>query len=61
MDAGLLIRRSPSEGEERAYFTTWCLAGTPVTTLVAVEGCRWAIEDAFETAGTAASGTRKAI
>ena len=48
---GLLIRRSLGEGE-RAYFTTWCPAGTPVETLVSVEGRRWAIEDAFETAKT---------
>ena len=48
---GLLIRRSLTDGE-RAYFTTWCPAGTPIQTLVAVEGRRWAIEDAFETAKT---------
>ena len=35
-----------------AYFTTWCPAGTPIETLVGVEGRRWAIEDAFETAKT---------
>src|SRR4051794_31648620 len=46
---GLLIRRSLSDGE-CAYFTTWCPAGTTIETLVAVEGQRWAIEDAFETA-----------
>jgi SRSO17 transposase len=46
---GLLIRRSPADGE-CAYFSTWCPKGTPVETLVAVEGKRWAIEDAFETA-----------
>jgi SRSO17 transposase len=46
---GLLIRRSPTDGE-CAYFTTWCPAGTTIETLVAVEGQRWAIEDAFETA-----------
>ncbi len=48
---GLLIRRSLTDGE-RAFFTTWCPAGTPIATLVAVEGRRWAIEDAFETAKT---------
>ena len=48
---GLLIRRSLTDGE-RAYFSTWCPAGTPISTLVAVEGRRWAIEDAFETAKT---------
>ena len=48
---GLLIRRSLTDGE-RAYFSTWCPAGKPISTLVAVEGRRWAIEDAFETAKT---------
>jgi SRSO17 transposase len=48
---GLLVRRSLSDGAS-SYFTTWCPAGTPVETLVAVEGRRWAIEDAFETAKT---------
>jgi SRSO17 transposase len=48
---GLMIRRSLADGE-RAYFSTWCPAGTGIATLVAVEGRRWAIEDAFETAKT---------
>ena len=48
---GLLIRRSLTDGE-LAFFTTWCPAGTRIETLVAVEGRRWAIEDAFETAKT---------
>jgi SRSO17 transposase len=48
---GLLIRRSLTDGE-LAFFSTWCPAGTPIQTLVAVEGRRWAIEDAFETAKT---------
>jgi SRSO17 transposase len=48
---GLLVRRSLSDGSF-SYFTTWCPAGTPLQTLVAVEGRRWAIEDAFETAKT---------
>lgn len=48
---GLLIRRHLEDGE-LAYFATWCPAGTLVATLVAVEGHRWAIEDAFETAKT---------
>jgi SRSO17 transposase len=48
---GLLIRRGLADGE-LAYFSTWCPAGTPIETLVAVEGQRWAIEDAFETAKT---------
>jgi SRSO17 transposase len=48
---GLLIRRSPTDGE-LAFFSTWCPVGTPAETLVSVEGRRWAIEDAFETAKT---------
>jgi SRSO17 transposase len=48
---GLLIRRSLAEGE-LAFFSTWCPGGTGIETLVAVEGRRWAIEDAFETAKT---------
>src|SRR3954454_2408566 len=46
---GLLIRRGLSDGK-RAFFTTWCPKGTPMAVLVEVEGRRWAIEDAFETA-----------
>jgi SRSO17 transposase len=48
---GLLIRRHIADGE-LAFFTTWCPAGTPIETLVRVEGYRWAIEDSFETAKT---------
>ena len=48
---GLLIRRNIADGD-LAYFSTWCPAGTAIETLVAVEGHRWAIEDAFETAKT---------
>jgi len=48
---GLLIRRNLTGGE-LAFFSTWCPAGTAIQTLVAVEGRRWAIEDAFETAKT---------
>jgi SRSO17 transposase len=48
---GLLIRRSLTDGG-LAFFSTWCPAGTGIETLVAVEGRRWAIEDAFETAKT---------
>jgi SRSO17 transposase len=48
---GLLIRRTLSDGD-LAFFSTWCPAGTPIDTLVQVEGQRWAIEDAFETAKT---------
>lgn len=48
---GLLIRRSISD-QNLAFYTTWPPAGTPVETLARVEGARWAIEDAFETAKT---------
>jgi SRSO17 transposase len=48
---GLLIRRTLADGA-LAYFSTWCPAGTGIETLVAVEGQRWTIEDAFETAKT---------
>ena len=46
---GLLIRRNLVDGA-LAYFSTWCPQGTGIETLVAVEGCRWSIEDSFETA-----------
>jgi len=46
---GLLTRRDIADGD-LAYFTTWCPAGTSITTLVNLEGHRWAIEDSFETA-----------
>ena len=46
---GLLIRRHIGDGE-LAFFSTWCPKGTPIATLVAVEGHRWCIEDSFETA-----------
>jgi SRSO17 transposase len=46
---GLLIRRSLAD-QSLAFLTTWCSQGTPLEVLVRVEGRRWAIEDAFETA-----------
>jgi SRSO17 transposase len=46
---GLLVRRKIADGD-LAFFSTWCPAGTPIETLVKVEGHRWAIEDSFETA-----------
>ena len=57
---GLLTRRtikdslSPDHdpGSALAYVSTWCPQGTSIETLVAVEGSRWSIEDAFETATT---------
>jgi SRSO17 transposase len=48
---GLLIRRGLSDGK-MAFFSTWCPARTPLNVLVEVEGRRWPIEDAFETAKT---------
>jgi SRSO17 transposase len=48
---GLLIRRSLAD-QSLAFFTTWGPKGTPLATLVRVEGCRWAIEDGFESAKT---------
>jgi SRSO17 transposase len=48
---GLLIRRGLSDGK-MAFFSTWCPTGTPLEVLVEVEGRRWPIEDAFETAKT---------
>ena len=46
---GLLVRRGIADGK-LAYFSTWCPKGAGIAALVAVEGQRWAIEDAFETA-----------
>jgi SRSO17 transposase len=46
---GLLVRRSLSDAS-LAFFSTWCPADTSLEVLVRVEGRRWAIEDAFETA-----------
>ncbi|MDQ0392397.1 SRSO17 transposase [Labrys monachus] len=46
---GLLIRRTIADGD-LAFFSTWCPAGTPIETLVRIEGFRRAIEDSFETA-----------
>ena len=46
---GLLIRCNLLT-QDLVFFATWCPAGTEIATLVRVEGCRWAIEDAFETA-----------
>ena len=48
---GLLIRRSLAD-PSLAFLTTWCPKGTPVEVLIRAEGCRWAIEDSFETAKT---------
>lgn len=45
----LLMRRHVA-GDDLAFFTTWCPAGTTIETRVGVEGHRWAIGDSFETA-----------
>ena len=46
---GLLIRRTITD-QDLAFFSTWAPAGPLIEKLVRVEGCRWAIEDSFETA-----------
>jgi len=46
---GLLIRRNIAD-QDLAFFSTWAPRGTSIEKLVRVEGCRWAIEDSFETA-----------
>ena len=46
---GMLVRRNIADGE-LAFFSIWCPKGTPMKTLIAVEGHRWSIEDSFETA-----------
>jgi SRSO17 transposase len=46
---GLLIRRTIAD-QDLAFFSTWAPAGTSIEKLVRVEGCRWTIEDSFETA-----------
>jgi SRSO17 transposase len=48
---GLLIRRNIAD-RDLAFFSTWAPAGTSAAKLARVEGCRWAIEDSFETAKT---------
>jgi hypothetical protein len=47
----LLARRNIADGA-LAYFSTGCPAGTRIETPVAVEGQRWSVEEAFETAKT---------
>ncbi|MHB8387863.1 IS701 family transposase [Metallibacterium sp.] len=46
---GMLIRRSLADGE-LACFTPWCPGGTPIETLVRVEGARWRVGEGFGTA-----------
>ena len=47
---GLLIRRNIGDGDDLAFFSTWCPKNTAMEKLVLIEGHRWAIEDSFETA-----------
>ncbi|WP_446686979.1 IS701 family transposase [Phytohabitans kaempferiae] len=44
----LLIRRNPHTGE-LAYYLCWSPHPTPLRTLVRVAGCRWSIEELFQT------------
>ena len=44
-----MIRRTIAD-QDLAFFSTWAPAGASIEKLVRVEGCRWAIEDSFETA-----------
>ena len=46
---GMLVRRRIGDGE-LAFYSTWCPAGTAIEKLAAIEGHRWSVEDAFETA-----------
>lgn len=46
----LLVRRSPSDPPDLAYYVCFCPAGTSLATLVQVAGTRWAIEESFESA-----------
>ena len=45
---GWLVRRSLSDPTELAFFFTYAPRGTSLPKLVAVAGCRWAIEEGFE-------------
>lgn len=46
----LLVRRSPSDPEDLAYYLTHGPASTPLRELVRVAGARWAIEESFQSA-----------
>jgi SRSO17 transposase len=46
----LLVRRSLSKPEERAYYVVFCPEGTPLPELVRVAGSRWTIEECLESA-----------
>jgi SRSO17 transposase len=47
---GWLVRRSLTDPAELAFYFTYAPKGTPLAKLVAVAGCRWAIEEGFEQA-----------
>lgn len=46
----VMVRRSLSHPEKRAYYRAWGLATTPLTTLVQAAGSRWTIEEGYEQA-----------
>src|SRR5205807_8913788 len=46
----VLVRRSLSHPEKRAYYRAWGPSTTPLTTLVQAAGSRWAIEEGYEQA-----------
>jgi hypothetical protein len=46
----LLVRRSPKDLNEKAYYYTHAPNGTRLKTLVEIAGMRWAIEECFEQA-----------
>jgi SRSO17 transposase len=46
----LVIRRDPSEPDERAYYLVFAPTGTPLEELVRAIGARWTIEDVFKLA-----------
>ncbi len=43
----VVVRRSLSRPEKRAYYRTWGPATTPLTTLVQAAGSRWKIEEGY--------------
>ena len=47
---GLLVRRSITTPDDRAYYLTHARKGTQLAQLVRVAGARWAIEECFEQA-----------
>ena len=46
----VVVRRSLSHPEKRAYYRAWGPATTPLTTLVQAAGSRWKIEEGYEQA-----------